>query len=229
MPGFDDEEAAAPSGAAAGSASDDWQLVAALRRGDEAAFASLVDRHHDALIRLALLYVPNRDLAEEVVQETWIGVLRGIDRFEGRSSLRTWLARILINRAKSHGKCEPRAVPFSSLGASDDANLAGSAVDPARFFSPGHPSAGHWASSLAGWDEDPEGRLLSREAEACIERAIATLPPNQRAVITLRDVEGWTAGEVCHALGLSETNQRQLLHRARSKVRRALEQELGEA
>ncbi len=208
---------------------DDARLVAALRRGDEAAFVTLVDRYHATLSRLAAMYVRDRAVADEVVQETWLGVLRGIDRFEGRASLRTWLARILINRAKSHGKCERRAVPFSSLGASDDANLAGSAIDPARFLPPGHPSAGHWASALVSWDEDPEGRLLSREAEACVEQAIAALPPNQRAVITLRDVEGWTAGEVCHALGLSETNQRQLLHRARSKVRRALEQELGEA
>ncbi len=200
----------------------DLSLVEALRRGEEAAFVALVDCQHAALIRLALLYVPNPALAEDVVQETWLGVLRGIDRFEGRSSLRTWIVRILINRAKRHSGREQRTVTFSTLGAVDG-DRAEPAVDPARFLPPGHPWAGHWAAAPHRWDVDPERWMLSQEMQVCVEHAIAALPPSQRAVIILRDVEGWTAAEVCYALDVSETNQRQRLHRARSTVRRAIE------
>ena len=166
-----------------------------------------------------MLYVSTRAVAEEVVQETWLAVLTGLDRFEGRSSLKTWLFRILSNKAKTRGQREGRTLPFSSLATDGDESEP--AVDIDRFA--GH--AGHWAAPPRGV---PEERLLAGEAKARIEAAIAGLPPNQRTVITLRDVEGLSAEEACSVLGLSETNQRVLLHRARSKVRAAFEQYLEE-
>ena len=203
----------------------DGRLVEGLRAGDEAAFVALLERYHPALVRLAAMYVPDRAIAEDVVQETWIAVLRGIDRFEGRSAFKTWLYRILLNQARQHGKREARSVPFSALvRAGADGDERG--VDLDRFFPPGHEDAGHWASPPREWGASAEERLLAAETRHQIEAAIADLPPGQRAVIELRDVQGWTAPEVCHALSLSETNQRVLLHRARSKVRRALEQYL---
>ncbi len=165
-----------------------------------------------SLLRVAQLYVSSRAVAEEVVQETWLGVLKGLERFEGRSSVKTWIFRILANQAKSRGKREGRIVPFSSLGGEDDER----AVDPERF-----DTTGHWEAPPRAV---PEERLLAREARERIDAAIEALPPNQRAVITLRDVEGFGAEEACSVLGLSETNQRVLLHRARSKVRAALEE-----
>ena len=198
---------------------DDEQLVAALRRGDENAFATLLDRYHGALVGLAMAYVPNRAAAEDAAQETWLAVLRGIDGFEARSSLKTWIFRILTNQAMRRGRRESRSVPFSALAGHDDEP----SVDPARFFPPGHEDAGHWSSPPRDRDGSPEGRLLAAETRAEIVRAIATLPPSQRAVVTLRDVDGCTAAEVCATLDLSEANQRVLLHRARSKVRSALE------
>lgn len=205
--------------------SDDVTIVAALRRGDEAAFNTLIDRYHPSLVRIATLFVRDYGVAEEVAQETWIGVLRGIDRFEGRSSFRTWLFGILANHARRRGERERRMIPFSALARPPDGEEA--AVDPERFLPPGAEWAGHWASPPAPWDVAPEEAILSREARREIEAAIATLPPNQRTVITLRDVEGWAAAEVCNVLGISQTNQRVLLHRARSRVREALEQSLG--
>jgi RNA polymerase sigma-70 factor (ECF subfamily) len=204
---------------------DEVRLVQALRGGDEAAFAELVERYHRGLMRLALLYVSSRAAAEDAVQETWLGVLRGLDRFEGRASLKTWIYRILVNRAKTRGEREARQIPFSSLGspAIDD----GPTVDPDRFRGPDDAQwPGHWAAGKApqSWDDDPEARLLSSETLARIRQAVDRLPPNQREVITLRDVEGWSSEEVCHVLDISETNQRVLLHRARSKVRNALEE-----
>ncbi len=193
---------------------DDADLVRALRAGDEAAFAELVRRYQASLLRVAQLYVSSRAVAEEVVQETWVGVLKGIDRFEGRSSLKTWIFRILANTAKTRGEREGRTVPFSSLAGDDGA--AEPAVELERFT-----RAGYWISPPDSW---PEERLLAGEARAVVERAIATLPAVQRAVITLRDVEGWSAEEVRNVLDLSETNQRVLLHRARAKVRRAIEE-----
>jgi RNA polymerase sigma-70 factor (ECF subfamily) len=201
---------------------DDARLVAGLRAGDEAAFAALIDRYQASLVRLAMLYVPNRPAAEDVVQETWLGVLQGISRFESRSSLKTWLFRILVNRAKRRGAREHRSIPFSAAW-SMDADQGEAAVEPERFLPLGHHFAGHWTSRPASWEDMPEERLVSREARARIDEVIAGLPPSQREVITLRDIEGWGAAEVCNALGISETNQRVLLHRARSKVRRALE------
>lgn len=203
---------------------DDETLIAALRGGDEEAFVALVSAYHGLLTRLALLYVPTRAAAEDVVQETWLGLLRGLDRFEARSTVKTWLCRILMNRARTRAVRDGRLVPFSAFwGPEDEADEP--AVDPDRFLASGQ-YAGHWASPPRDWSDLPEERLLSDETRERVQQAIEALPPNQRTVITLRDVEGWSAAEVCAALDLSEANQRVLLHRARAKVRRALEQYL---
>jgi RNA polymerase sigma-70 factor (ECF subfamily) len=201
------------------------QLVAALQAGDEAAFATLVDRYQPSLVRLARMYVRDQSTAEEVAQETWLAVLKGIDRFEGRSSFKTWLFRILTNRAKTRGQRESRSVPFSSLGGDAD----DPAVDPDRFRPEGEQYAGGWKQFPVPWEGDPEERLLAGETRALILDTIEKLPPNQRAVITLRDIEGFGSEEVRNVLDVSDTNQRVLLHRARSKVRRALEQYLEAA
>jgi RNA polymerase sigma-70 factor (ECF subfamily) len=204
----------------------DLALVAALRRGDETAFAMLVERYQPAMLRIARMYVATRAVAEEVVQEAWVGVLKGLDRFEGRSSLRTWIFRILVNTAKTRGQREARSVPFSSIWMADTDGEP--AVEPDRFLPQGHPlSPGHWADLPVGWESAPEERLLSQETLAEVSRAIETLPPNQREVIRMRDVLGWPSSDVCNALDISQTNQRVLLHRARAKVRRALEGYLG--
>jgi RNA polymerase sigma-70 factor (ECF subfamily) len=157
-----------------------------------------------------------------------LGVLRGLDRFQGRSTLRTWIFRILTNRAKTRGTRERRAIPFSAL-ADADAAADEPAVDPARFYPPEHEDSGWWVSYPARWDGRPEQRLLAQETRSQLAAAITSLPPSQRAVIALRDVEGWSSEEVCNVLAISETNQRVLLHRARSKVRSALERYLTEA
>jgi RNA polymerase sigma-70 factor (ECF subfamily) len=201
----------------------DLELLARLRHGDEAAFAELVRRLYGPMLRLAMVHVANRAVAEEVVQDAWVGVLRQLDRFEGRSSLRTWVLRIVGNRAKSRAVRERRTAPFSSFGGPEE---GGPAVEPERFLAAGERWAGHWASPPRPWDDLPEDRLLSIETRAEVERAVEVLPPAQRAVITLRDVEGMTAAETCELLELTEGNQRVLLHRARSKVRRALEEYL---
>jgi RNA polymerase sigma-70 factor, ECF subfamily len=206
----------------------DDRLVEALRDGDEQAFMSLVEHHHASLLRIARMYVPSAEIAEDVVQETWIAVLNGIGRFERRSSLKTWIYSILINIAKTRGQRERRSIPFSSASGLDPGEPA---VDPDRFYRVGDPgtppgAAGGWALGPAPW-ETPEESLLSEETRDVILKAVDELPPAQKEVITLRDLEGWTAPEVCNALELSETNQRVLLHRARSKVRTALEQHLG--
>jgi RNA polymerase sigma-70 factor (ECF subfamily) len=208
-----------------GPPEDDVHLLAKLRAGDEQSFALLIDRYHNSLLRLARIYVQNPAAAEEVVQETWLGVIQGLDRFEGRSSIKTWIFRILTNRAKTKGEREGRTIPFSALQEHGDPDEP--AVDPARFHPAEHARwPGHWAARPTNWDELPEERLLAAETRARILDAVETLPPSQRAVITLRDIDDWTAEEVCNILGLTETNQRVLLHRARSKVRRALEQYL---
>ena len=208
-----------------GTPSPDVDLIARLRTGEEAAFVVLVRRYQASLIRLAMLYVPDRASAEDVVQETWLGVFQGIERFEGRSALKTWLYRILVNRAMRRGERERRSIPFSAAWtpSADDAEAA---VDPDRFVGSGRET-GHWTSFPSNWDDLPEERVLSSETRARVAQAIAALPPQQREVITLRDIEGWGAEDVCNVLNLSETNQRVLLHRARSRVRRALEAYLG--
>jgi RNA polymerase sigma-70 factor (ECF subfamily) len=212
--------------AGAGAPVEDQELLARLRRGDEAAFAELVQALYGPMLRLALVHVGSRAVAEEVVQDAWVGVLRQLDRFEGRSSLRTWVLRIVANRARTRAARERRTLPFSSLDPLEEP--AGPAVEPERFVAPGEPWARHWASPPRSWREVPEDRLLSAETRAEVERAVALLPPAQRAVITLRDVEGLSAAETCELLELTEGNQRVLLHRARSKVRRALERYLDE-
>ncbi len=206
---------------------NDLRLLEALRAGDETAFVSLLDRYHASLARLAMVYVRNRAVAEEVVQETWLGVLRGLDEFQERSSLKTWIFRILVNRAKTHAVREGRSIPFSSLPdpAADGAEFA---VDPDRFVPPGRLWSGHWVSPLHIWDKTPEELALSQETHAVIEEAVAGLPLRQREVIALHDIEGWTSEEVRNLLGITETNQRVLLHRARSTVRRELERYLDE-
>jgi RNA polymerase sigma-70 factor, ECF subfamily len=183
----------------------------------------LVDEYGPMLLRVARMYVPSAAVAEEVVQETWIGVLNGIDRFEGRSSLKTWIFRILANIAKTRGERERRSVPFSSAAR---AAAAEPSVDPDRFLPAGDERARAWAIGPIPWP-GPEESLLSGETREVILDAIERLPPGQREVITLRDVDGWTSEEVRNALELSETNQRVLLHRARSKVRGAIERHLN--
>jgi RNA polymerase sigma-70 factor (ECF subfamily) len=207
---------------------DETQLLRALRQGDEAAFEALIERYHTALVRLAQLYVPDRSVAEEVTQETWLGVLQGIGRFEGRSSLKTWIFRILTNTAKTRGQRESRSLPFSAFEEDPEAEPS---VDADRFRPEGEPWAHHWRPQAKPrpWDELPEDYVEARETQAQLQAAIAALPPTQREVITLRDVEGWSSDEVCNILELSETNQRVLLHRARAKVRRALERYFDEA
>ena len=205
------------------ASSDDLLLIEQLRSGDEAAFASLVDRYHAPMMRLAMVYVTAWAVAEEVVQETWVGILEGLHRFKGRSSLKTWLFRILTNRAITRAQREGRSIPFSLLP-EHDTDLAEPAVEPDRFLPANQQWAGHWVSFPSNWQEMPEERLLSQETRACLEQAIEALPPSQREIIILRDIEGWTAEETCRLLGISEVNQRVLLHRARSKVRSKLEQ-----
>ena len=194
-------------------------LVEALRRREETAFVELVESYGASLLRLALTFVRSRAVAEEVVQETWLGVLKGIDRFEGRSSLRTWVFRILTNVAKTRAVREGRSTPFSDL---QSETVEGPLLDPSRFVRAGEAWEGHWQWFPGPWGE-PEERLLASEARTVISAAIDALPEGQRAVVTLRDVEGWSSEETCNALEISETNQRVLLHRARTKVRLALE------
>jgi RNA polymerase sigma-70 factor, ECF subfamily len=203
------------------------ELCAALRRGDESAFSTVVSLYHAPLRRLALTYVRSAAVADEVVQETWLGVIRGIHSFEERSSLKTWIFRILANTAKTRAERESRVVPLSALR---DADLDGDepAVDPGRFLDQQHARwPGHWASPPARWEELPAENLEWRELLGSMKETIGELPSRQRQVIVLRDIEGWEPEDVCRVLDLSEANQRVLLHRARSKVRQALEERLG--
>jgi RNA polymerase sigma-70 factor (ECF subfamily) len=197
------------------------ETIEALRRGDEAAFAWLIDQYHAPLLRTALIYVGSPDVAEEVVQETWISVFKGIDRFEGRSSLKTWVFSILIKRAKTHAVREGRYQPLDSESEDGEETFEPS-VSPERF-----KDNGHWVSFPQSWEDIPEDRLLSKEVGSLIQQTIDLLPTTQRAVITLHDIEQLPSKEVCNILGVSETNQRVLLHRARSRVRRALEHYLA--
>ena len=185
---------------------EDVRLAAALRQGDADAFAALVDRHSPAMIRVAMAYVPSRAAAEEAVQETWIAVMRGIDGFEGRSSLKTWIFRILTNVAMRGGARERRSVPFSALAEAEDTGEP--SVDPDRFLPADHELfPGHWVVMPTRWPTPEEG-LLAGETREVIATAIAELPDAQRTVIALRDVEGWSSEEVCEALEISAGNQR---------------------
>jgi len=200
---------------------EEHQLVAALRKGDERAFGRLVDLHHPAMVRLARTYVGSDAVAEEVVQEAWAALVRGIDRFEGRSSLKTWLFSIVKNRASSAYSRERRSLPLSALGPGED---EGAATVPAERFQTGTDPAlaGRWASPPRPW-EDGGRRLLSLELRGELRRGLEGLPRRQRLVVALRDVEGMEASEVCRLLDLSEENQRVLLHRGRACLRQALE------
>jgi RNA polymerase sigma-70 factor (ECF subfamily) len=206
--------------------SDEALLVERLRVGEEAAFVALVERHDASLRRLARMYTTEA-VADEVVQETWLAVLHGLDRFEGRASLRTWMVRILINIARNRGERERRQVPFSAFA--EPTRGREPSVDPDRFQRAGDRFPGGWVSFPERWDEQPEERFLSAEGVDLARRAIAALPPAQREVVSLRDVEGWSSDEVAAALGISSGNQRVLLHRGRSKVRAVLEAALAAA
>jgi RNA polymerase sigma-70 factor (ECF subfamily) len=203
---------------------DETALIAALRARDEAAFAQLVDQHTPALLRVARGYVPSREIAEEVVQETWIALLKGIDNFEGRSSLRTWLFTVMINIAKTRGIRERRG---------DDAEIAaftGGTVDPARFRPAGERWAGHWKSGEepSPFPDTPEGSALGSELVDVARAELDKLPERQRQVVTLRDMLGFDSSEVCELLDISVVNQRVLLHRGRAAVRKALEDYLAD-
>ncbi len=196
---------------------DDTGLVRRLRAGDRTAFPGLVRRHGGALLRFARVFVRDEAVAEEVVQDTWMAVLEGLDEFEGRASFKTWLYRILANRARTRAVREGRSVPFSALERPEDGE---SAVDPERF-----DAAGMWRDPPVAWtDETPEHLALAAESRAVMEAAVAALPPVQRAVLVLRDEDGLETEEICNLLGLTVTNQRVLLHRARTRVRQALEE-----
>jgi RNA polymerase sigma-70 factor (ECF subfamily) len=191
----------------------DRELLARLRAGEEQAFVLLVARHHTSMLRIAGSFVSSTAVAEEVVQDTWLGVLRGIDEFAGRSSFKTWLLRILVNRARSTGMREHRSVAVGD---------AGPVVDRSRF-----DASGAWMSPPQHWVEDSDDRLLAETLAGTIETALAELPPRQREVVMLRDVDGLSGQEVCEALELSDANQRVLLHRGRSQLRQALESEMA--
>ena len=201
---------------------DERKLVDAIRRGDEDAFVYLVEHYNPSMLRLARVFVPSRAVAEDVVQETWLAVIQGIDRFEGRSSVKTWLFRILTNRAKTRGQREGRVVPFSSAWR-DELETGEPSVDPARFHPDGSANAGGWTSLPALVPARPDEQVESKELGKVVESAVRKLPPSQREVLTLRDIEGLEAHEVCGLLEITESNQRVLLHRARSKVRAAVE------
>lgn len=202
----------------------DRVVVDLLRSGDEAAFRALVLRHHAAMVRFADTFVPSLAIAEEVAQEAWVGVIKGIDRFEGRSSLSTWIFRIVANIARSRGARERRAVATIAL-ADEAAEAAGPSVLPSRLSGP--PGPGGWSDPPARWSELPDEQLFARATFERISAFAAELSENQRRVFVLRYVEGYTSAEVCEMLELSEVNQRVLLHRARSRIRAALEDELG--
>ena len=204
------------------TAAEETELLARLRAGDERAFEALVERHYPTMLAVARHYVKTRAVAEEVVQDTWLGVLKGIDRFEGRSSLRTWILRILVNTAKTRGAREARSVPFASLAPEGDQ----AAVEPERFRGADDPFPGHWRAYPGNWQRAPDEALADRETLDVVLATIHQLPPPQRIVITMRDIQGCDSEEVCEALDVSEGNQRVLLHRARSKVRSALERHL---
>jgi RNA polymerase sigma-70 factor (ECF subfamily) len=202
---------------------DEADLVTRLRNADEAAFQAIVARYHGTMIAVARSYVKSNDVAEEVVQEAWLAVLNGLDRFEGRSSLKTWILRILVNTAVTRSGREARSIPFSALAPADEEEPA---VEPERFHPPGAPWAGHWTAYPSDWRSLPADVLLGRETLDVVKRAIEKLPDAQRTVITMRDIAGFTAEEVREALDLSASNQRVLLHRARSRIRAALERYL---
>ena len=216
----------APYTGPVGVGGSETDLLARLRAGDEIAFRKLVERHDRAMRRLALSFVQSGSVADEVVQETWLAVIRGLAKFEGRCSLKTWIFRILANRARSRGARESRITPFSSL--TDAEHDLGPTVDPSRFQPPGSPFEGYWAVTPSRFFDLPEEQLLARETTELVGQAIDALPPRQQQVIRLRDIEGWDSEEVCQSLDITGPNQRVLLHRARAAVRAALESHFAE-
>jgi RNA polymerase sigma-70 factor (ECF subfamily) len=204
---------------------DQGALIDALRPGDQGAFAGLVDLHTPAMLRVARGYVPSHEHAEDVVQETWIALLKGLDGFEGRSSLRTWLFTVLINIAKAKGLRERRHVDAEVKA------FTRGTVDPERFRAAGEEWAGHWRDDAAPtpFPDTPEGSVLGRELTAVAERELTRLPERQRVVVTLRDMLGFDSDEVCTLLDISTSNQRVLLHRGRAAIRRVLEDYLRDA
>ena len=209
-----------PAVAPARMAFSDEQTLAALRAGDERTFRELIARTYPMMKRVARAHVASDAVAEEIVQETWMAIVTGIDRFEGRSALGTWIFSILTNQAKTHSARERRALPFSCVAPGDAEE---SAVDPDRFQRDDDAWPGHWATPPRPWQK-PERRLLSLEAREHLKAALTRLPDRQRTIVGLRDVEGHSAEEVCDLLGLSQENQRVLLHRGRSRLRAALEE-----
>jgi RNA polymerase sigma-70 factor (ECF subfamily) len=209
-----------------GGSEEQLDLLRRLRAGDGAAFAELDDAWSGMLLRVALLHVATRASAEEVVQDTWLAVIAQLDRFEGRSSLRTWVFRILENQARSRGGREARSVPWSSAFPDADGTDAGPTVDPARFRGPEDRWPRHWtpAGSPAPWQPPPDDAVMAAEVRSELGAALAALPERQRTVVELRDVHGLTSDEVCERLGLSPGNQRILLHRGRARLRARLEQ-----
>jgi len=205
----------------------DAELIDRLRRCDEATFAWLIDTYSAALLRLAVTFVQDAAVAEEVVQETWMAVVTGIGRFEGRSSVKTWLFKILTNKAKTRALREKRTIPFSEFEVDNNDEPA---VEAERFLPASHPQWPHnWATPPQPWSMGPEGTALDRETMAVVRRALEDLPRAQRVVVALRDVHGWPAADVCAALDLSEANQRVLLHRGRSRLRAELERYFSDA
>ena len=202
---------------ATGATTDDSALLERLRAGDEATFRALVKGQHRALLRVAMAFVESQAAGEEIVQDTWMAVIAALDQFEGRSSLRTWIGRILVNRAKTRGVRDRRTVPFSALSPEDEAPVEPERFSPAGFWST--PPRAHAAVA----EDAPEALVLRKEARAHIERELEGLPAAQRTVVTLRDLEGWSSEEVCNVLEVSESNQRVLLHRGRARLRAALE------
>ena len=213
---------AEPAVVSPGTVVSDEQTVAALRAGDERTFRELFSRSYPMMKRVARAYVASDAVAEEIVQETWVAVVTGIDRFEGRSALTTWIFSILTNQAKTHSAREKRAVPFSCVAPGE---VAEPAVNPDRFQKHDDAWPGHWATPPRPWQK-PERRLLSLEARDRLKAALAELPDRQRLIVGLRDVEGHSAEEVCDLLGLSQENQRVLLHRGRSRLRAILDEYL---
>ncbi len=203
-------------------------LLQALRSGNEAAFVSLLDLYSPSMLRLAIFYNLEHAVAEEVVQETWMRVVQNLERFEERSSLKTWIFGILINTVRKRGQYEGRSVPFSSLPISD-AEGNETVMDAEQFFPTTHPQwPGHWTSFPKNWEHIPEDRLLAQETRLYVRKAIEALPQKQREVIVLCDIEGWTSDEVCHFLNLTKIHQRVLLYRARSQVRNVLDRYFNE-
>ena len=204
------------------ASAEEVELLTRLRAGDERAFETLVGRYYGTMLAVARAHVSSRAVAEEVVQEAWLGVLKGLDGFQGRSSLATWIMRIVVNIAKTRGVREARSVPYAALAPEGDQ----AAVEPERFRGAGEAFPGHWRAYPANWNSIPEEVLHERDTLRTAMAAIADLPPAQRAVITMRDVQGCRPEEVCVVLELTDGNQRVLLHRARSRVRAALERHL---